>query len=99
MIHRFKANLRLDHDVRHQHVLVGHEQQVGGQYAEQFVLTIHHEHLIGIGRQFVKTAQVTQHHFERNIRAHLDHFEVHQRADHILFIRHGLPQLLAFFGI
>ena len=49
--------------------------------------------------QFVETAQVAQHDFERHVLAHRHHVEVHQRADRILGVGHRGTQLLALLHV
>ena len=48
-------------------------------------------------RHFIKAAQVAQHHFDRDVVAHGDHIEIHERADRVFRIRHRRAQLLALF--
>ena len=46
-------------------------------------------------RHFIQPAQIAQHDFDRDVLAHCDHVEIHQRADRVLGIRHRRAQLLA----
>ena len=66
------------------------------QDAQQLLVAVDDEQLVGLRRQFVEAAQIPQHDFERHVRAHLQVLEVHQRADHVVVEGHRRAQLLAF---
>ena len=83
------------HDVGDLGVGLADDQPVERQHAEQDLVAIDDEQLVGLRRQLVESPQVAEHHFERHVRAHLDVVEVHQRADHVLVERHRGAQLLA----
>ncbi len=83
------------HHVGHERVGFADDQPVERQHAEQALVAVDDEELVGLRRQLVEAAQVAQHHFERHVRAHLHVVEVHQRADHVLLERHRRAQLLA----
>ncbi len=58
-------------------------------------VAIHHEKLIGMVRHIVEPAQISQHDLDRDIRAHLHHVEVHDRADRVFRVGHRRAELLA----
>jgi hypothetical protein len=74
---------------------IGHDELGQRQDAEQLLLAVDHEHLVGLRRQLVETAQVAQHHLQRDVGPHLHVVEVHQRADHVVVEGHRGAQLLA----
>jgi len=84
--HGRRLHDRLDHRLR-----VRDDQLVDRQHAEQSVVAVDDEHLVGLRRQFVEAAQVAQHHFERHVRPDRDVLEVHQRADHVVGEGHRRP--------
>ena len=65
------------------------------QHAQQLLVAVDDEDLVGLRRQLVEAAQVPQHDLERHVGAHADVLEVHQRADHVVVERHRGAQLLA----
>ena len=86
------------HDGRHFGVGLVDQHLFDGQAAHQDAVAVHHEHLIGVLRQFVEAAQIAQHHFQRHVLAHTHEFEVHARAHRIVGVRHGGAKLFALFG-
>ena len=74
---------------------IGDDQRVDRQHAQQPLVAVDDEHLVGLRRQLVEAAQIAEHDLERDVRPHGDVLEVHQRADHVVVEGHGRPQLLA----
>ena len=66
-----------------------------GKHAEQLLVAVDDEQLVGLRRQLVEAAQVAQHDLERHVGADLHVLEVHQRADHVVLEGHRRAQLLA----
>ena len=74
---------------------IGDDQRVDRQHAEQPLLAVDDEQLVGLRRQLVEAAQVAQHDLERDVGPHRDVLEIHQRADHVVVEGHRGAQLLA----
>ena len=83
------------HDVADERVRIGDDQPVERQHAQQRLVAVDDEQLVGLRRQLVEAAQVAQHDLERHVGPHLHVVEVHQRADHVLLEGHRGAQLLA----
>jgi hypothetical protein len=98
-LRRLLVLLQLDdrglHDGGDQRLGFGDDELVHRQHTQQFLVAVDDEQLIGLRRQLVEAAQVTQHDFERDIGPHLQILEIHQRADHVVLEGHRRAQVLA----
>src|SRR5690606_12135444 len=89
----------IGHNLGHLLLRVINQQALDGQNTLEHAVVIHYEQLVGMTRQLLESAQITQDHLQAHILADRDHFEVHQGTDLILLIGQGRTDALTLLRI
>ncbi|CAI8754414.1 AraC family transcriptional regulator [Pseudomonas sp. IT-P258] len=71
------------------------QQTLDRQHPLEDAVVIDHEQFVGVTRQLLETAQITQDHFKADILADGHHLEVHQRTDLLLVVGQSRTHTLA----
>ena len=74
---------------------IGDDELVDRKHAEELLVAVDDEELVGLARELVAPTEITQHDLQRDVGAHRDVLEIHQRADHVVVEGHRRPKLLA----